>query len=291
MMKNKILGVVVLYNPDIEKLIDNINCYIENIDKLLLWQNSLISSENKKIILAGCNFPNKLFFIGDGTNQGLGVAFNDALKIAYDEEYVYLMTMDQDSFWEGFKEYINAIYSCENEKVAIFGPKILNVFDTPSASIIIENTLSEIDFVISSGAIYKVDVMISIGGFAEGYFIDAIDEEVCYRAKMKDFKTIKVNSAVLLQEFGDYKKRTILGRKIATSNYSAFRYYFIIRNHIWLIKSGLLDKKQKRLIFRNYIFSLTVKGLLFEEKKISKLYSIIKGVWAGIFTKPKERVS
>lgn len=289
MMKDSIIGVVVLYNPNIDKLINNINCYIQSIDKLLLWQNSFITTENKKKIIDECNCSEKIIFSGDGNNGGLDVAFNEALEIALNEKYSYLMTMDQDSTWLGFDEYLSTIETIKNDQVVIFGPKVINIFDnsvSKEEGISIEKT----DFVISSGAIYKVYELSLIGGFAEGYFIDAIDEEICFRAKKRGFETVKINTAKLLQEFGSYRKRIFFGKTIASSNYTSFRYYYIVRNHIWLVKSGLLDKQQRKITLKNYVFSLSAKVLLLEENKIEKITSIIKGVWAGCFSKPKVRI-
>ncbi len=286
---DSIIGVVVVYNPNIEKLIDNINCYIQNIDKLLLWQNSSITNEDKKKIIGECSCSEKIVFSGDGNNRGLDVAFNEALEIALKENYLYLMTMDQDSTWLEFDKYLSTVESVNNDRVAIFGPKVINVFDNADYKHK-ECSVETTDFVISSGAIYKTNVISHIGGFTKGYFIDAIDEEICFRAKKMGFETVRVNTAELLQEFGAYKKRIVLGKTIASSNYSAFRYYYIVRNHIWLVKSGLLDKQQRRLILRSYVFSLSVKVLLFEENKVRKIISIIKGIWDGCFSKTKERI-
>lgn len=288
MMKDRIIGVVVLYNPNIEKLIDNINCYIQSINKLLLWQNSYIADENKKRIINECDCSEKIVFCGNGSNSGLDVAFNEALKISLNEQYTYLMTMDQDSTWSGFEEYLSAVVSVKNNRVAIFGPKAVNVFDNANSQNE-ESSIEKTDFVISSGAIYKVNELKLIGGFADGYFIDAIDEEVCFRAEKQGFETVRINTAKLFQEFGAYKKRSVFGKTVASSNYSAFRYYYIVRNHIWLAKSGLLDKQQRRLTLRNYVFSLSAKVLLCEENKMKKVISISKGIWAGCFTKPKVR--
>ncbi len=289
MRNDSIIGVVVVYNPNIEKLIDNVNCYIQNIDKLLLWQNSSITNEDKKKIIDECSCSEKIVFSGNGSNRGLDVAFNEALEVASKEKYIYLMTMDQDSTWLEFDKYLSTIASVKNDRIAIFGPQVINAFDVVDYKHK-ECSIETADFVISSGAIYKVNIISLIGGFSEGYFIDAVDEEICFRAKKRGFETVRVNTAKLLQEFGTYKKRSVFGRTIASSNYSAFRYYYIVRNHIWLAKSGLLDKQQRRLTLRNYVFSLSVKVLLLEENKVRKIISIIKGIGAGFFSKPKERI-
>ena len=44
-------------------------------------------------------------------------------------------------------------------------------------------SVSMVDYVITSGAVYKMEMFNTIGEFKESYFIDAVDEEICYRAK------------------------------------------------------------------------------------------------------------
>ena len=80
-----ILGVVVIYNPNIDKLIQNINRYIRNISALIIWQNSSLSDANRNQILHDCENSEKIIFDGSGLNQGLDRAFNSALDIAIKE--------------------------------------------------------------------------------------------------------------------------------------------------------------------------------------------------------------
>ena len=63
-----ILGIVVIYNPDIEKLVKNINQYIKDVSVLIIWQNSLLSFENRNQILQDCASSEKIIFGGSGSN-------------------------------------------------------------------------------------------------------------------------------------------------------------------------------------------------------------------------------
>lgn len=289
-MDRKIIGIVVIYKPDIDKLVYNINKYINDISYLIIWDNSSILNSERKIILEKCVNHEKICFAGNGINQGLGIAFNYALNIAIRDEYEFLMTMDQDSEWQNFPNYLSIINKITDSKIAIFGPKVLNAFENYSLEKYYSNCeISSTEFVISSGAVYKVDILSSIGGFAEEYFIDAIDEEVCYRAHANGYDTVIVNSSFLLQEFGLYKKRKIFGKSVATSNYSPFRYYHITRNHLWLARSIYVNRKQKKLMIYNYVLAPAVKILLFEENKLEKIIAIFKGIVDGILKKSLER--
>lgn len=283
----KILGIVVIYNPNIDKLVQNINRYIKEISALIIWQNSSLSDENRNQILRDCEKSEKITFGGSGSNQGLDRAFNSALNIAIKEGYLWLLTMDQDSTWINFEEYILYIQSCNNDSIGIFGPQTINVYD--NQPIVYENNNIDltVDYVISSGSLYAVDKLKYIGGFVSGYFIDAIDEEVCYRAQSYGIKTAVIKNAYLMQEFGEYCKKKFLGKMIASSNYSPFRYYHIVRNHLWLAQSGYVTGKARGIMIRNYVISPIIKVILLEKNKGKKIQAMVKGMLEGILKKPK----
>ena len=285
-----ILGVVVIYNPDINKLIYNINQYIKNISMLIVWQNSLLSDENKNQILHDCESGVKIIFAGSGSNQGLDRAFNSALDVAIKEGYPWLLPMDQDSTWINFEKYILGIRLCNDDSVGIFGPQTINAYD--KQSLVSENKKINfnVDYVISSGALYVVDKLEYIGGFVSDYFIDAIDEEVCYRAQSFGIKTTVIGNAYLMQEFGEYCKKTFLGKTIASSNYSSFRYYHIVRNHLWLAQSGYVTGRARGIMIRNYVISPIIKVILLEKNKARKVQAMLKGIIEGILKKPKREV-
>lgn len=282
-----ILGIVVIYNPDIDKLVQNINQYIKDVSALIIWQNSSLSFDNKNQILHDCTCSEKIIFDGNGSNEGLDTAFNNALNVAKREEYSWLLTMDQDSTWVNFNEYLARVESCDDYSIGIFGPQTINVYDERSTASECNQPYSIVDYVISSGALYSVDKLKSIGGFVTNYFIDAIDEEVCYRARTFEIKTAVVGNAYLKQEFGNYCKKTFLGKSISSSNYTPFRYYHIVRNHLWLAKSGYVDGKSRRVMIYNYVISPFLKVFLLEEKKGEKFKTMLKGLFDGIFVRPE----
>ena len=108
-MNKKILGIVVIYKPNINKLISNINKYIDDISYLIIWENSTLLRSEKNLIIDNCINSEKIIFAGNGINQGLSIAFNYALDKANKCRYEYLMTMDQDSEWINFSNYLSKL--------------------------------------------------------------------------------------------------------------------------------------------------------------------------------------
>ena len=77
----KLLGVVVLFNPD-ENVWANIATYINGVDELILWCNSSIP-----IIPI---LSDKVIVMGSGNNVGIGKALNETVLYAIQNGYYEL---------------------------------------------------------------------------------------------------------------------------------------------------------------------------------------------------------
>lgn len=287
MKSEKILGVVVVYKPNILELIDNINQYIKSIDKLIIWENSKILEDDKKNICTKTYDSFKVIFKGTGENVGISKAINYSINYANNNQYSYLLSMDQDSYWINFQQFKANVLKNKNESIGIFGPKIINEYAQNDITIKSDKLMEEIPYVITSGSLYKTEIFKKIGYFKENWFIDALDEEICYRARNFNIKTAVYNDndVFIKQKFGNYEEKFFFKKKIGVSNYSAFRYYYIIRNHIWLTKCSYVTKKEKKSIKHNYVIMPFLKVILFEKDKINKIENMIKAVWDGFFIK------
>lgn len=275
--KTKMLAIVVVYNPNIYELVDNINQYLDSVDELIIWLNSELDEKQKKYISNNL-LCEHFFFAGKSENDGISIALNFATDYAIKNDFCFLLTMDQDSYWENFSLYRSYIEQENhlNTNVGIWGPCVV---DKATG---LTNREEYPDHVITSGAVYKVKDLKKIGKFNENYFVDAIDEEICLRASMYGISTKRISDASLFQEFGESKKVKLLGKTTTTPNYSAFRYYYIVRNHIWLIKNEYVSKNIKKRMLKSYVINPLVKVLIFEDRKYIKLKRIFKGIIDGL---------
>ena len=116
--RNSINGIVVWYNPD-DKMILNIETYINEVEKLYIVDNS-DNSNIEKIKLLKEN--KKIEYIYYGENKGIAYALNIGLKKGLENEAKYLLTMDQDSYFEEnyLERYLNLIEK-DIDKAAIYG--------------------------------------------------------------------------------------------------------------------------------------------------------------------------
>lgn len=274
----RLLGVIVAYFPDREGVIVNVKQYIEFVDKLIIWQNTPTEFQNEyQIVLP--EYENKILTLTSGKNEGIAYALNQAIKWGFENDYSHILTMDQDSLFVNFSEYKKKIMKYSSRKeIGIFSPIIKSPL-TPNADkkYSRDAEIELIKYSITSGSIYVLSMFNKIGLFREDYFIDVVDTEICYRAQKYGFSTALVRSGILQQEFGTFTKSKI---GFTSTNYSAYRTYFIVRNNIWLCRE--YSNNCSKAIFIQYLIKRIIKIIFHESDKYAKLKSVLKGIFHGI---------
>ncbi|PAM94254.1 hypothetical protein B4N84_14395 [Flavobacterium sp. IR1] len=276
----KLAAIIVVYKPDIPQLESNILSVIDDVDKLLIYRNSPFEC-NETIIQS---YKDKIEFLGDSKNVGIASALNEGVKWVSNNSYTHLLTLDQDSYFEKLhlNKFKNLIENCVLDNIGIYCPNIDN------RGTLLLNTEEEFVYLpdsITSGSVFPLSVFKDCGVFDDKLFIDAVDYEFCYRIFYnKQLKTLIFPSIVLRHEVGHLTK---IRFGLYTDNYSAFRTYFIIRNHIiiWKKYPHLFQKSYKITLIRIHIIHRFIKIILGEEDKIAKLNSIIKGIYHGLLGK------
>lgn len=275
---SNIYGVVTLYNPDLEEAARNINRYLNDIGKLLIWANSPVEDRDK--FLDQLTDRSKVEFVQSDKNAGVVKALNAALRRARAGGYEYLLSMDQDSTWNDFGDYLEKAMTvrANDESVTITGPYAV---ETEEEAMSAPGGVMYLDYVIVSGALYDISMFDKTGDFAEVYFIDAADEEFCLRAGTYGFRHAVIGDSMLVHRFGERIEHKILGIKIVTHNYSSLRYYYSVRNHIWLIRSGYSPASRSLRLFGRYVIKTFIRALFFETDRKDKVSAVFRGIRDG----------
>ncbi len=273
----KILALVITYNPVYNNLVQNISTFIQYVDRLIIWDNSATSSL-KSLLL-----DEKIDVINDGQNRGIAYPINQALNIvnSSNENYTHLLTMDQDSTWLNFSDYIRVIdIFCDNN--TIFSPNINQEYS-------VSNCKTEVNHCITSGAIFSKNVLNKIATFNEEYSVDCVDYDFSFKARNNGVKIVKIAGVELIQNYGIERKHKLFGFKV--NDYSSFRLYFIVRNHTFLFK----DFPRNRSIifyynsFKNYFLFKIPKILLMEKDKFNKVFYLCLGFYHGLINDRSKR--
>ncbi len=265
----KIAGVVTLYNPT-DKDIENINSYIDDIEKLYVIDNTE-GQDNKKRLPKN----KKIDYIFKNENVGVAKALNMGAEYALKDGYKYLLTMDQDTtFKKGVMDKLKEVIEKSDMKdVAIVTPwhntklmdkKPTEEYDDPHD-------------VMTSGNILNLEILKKLGGFKEWLFIDGIDIEYCLNLHQHGYKILRVNSVEIDHNLGDIFYKKIRRRLFLCTNHAPFRRYYIMRNYHYIFD-----------IYKDYdpgyCYSLIsqkhnmIGVLLFEKQKYQKIKNYILGL-------------
>ena len=269
MLNKNILTIIITYNPEVEFLKKNLEKF--NQSDVLIVDNH--SNNIEEITLLNNN--NNVIVKQNNINLGIAEALNQGLKYATDNNYQYILTMDQDStFKNDYTQLIDGFNYTNN--VAIVCPSIVDVNSNNQE--IAQNKYEELFIAITSGCLCNVKILNSIGGFDSKLFIDYVDYDICLKLQEQNYKIVRARDVILNHSLGESKIYNCLGIKFISTNHSALRRYYNARNRVYLaLKYKSIFPKfvvHNQLSFYKTILII----LLFEEDKFQKMKSIYKGI-------------
>lgn len=268
----KVAAVVILYNPEIDFVRHNILQYIDAVGKVLLWKNSCFEMDFPE------QYQQKIVWMGTGANEFVAKPLNEVLCWCKEQGYDYLLTMDQDSTWIDFSGFLQKVQQYEKADIAIYSPNVNNQFPLSAECY-------EVESVITSGALVKVDTALALEGFREDYKIYWVDGEYCYYARSRGFRIVCLPHYNLKQRFGEPVKNIF---NIYVANYSPTVYYFMFRNMFWMHREfGDKAVSWRTIGYTGFLFLRSI--LLVEASKIKKLSKVLKGILEGCFGKLNKR--
>lgn len=277
----KIAGVVVLYKPN-SNVMDNIKSYLKLLEQLYVIDNSPIPNTNKEIFV-----DQKITYISNNGNKGLANALNVGAKMALKAKNEWLLTMNQNSFFEkeGLLKMILFLEELKNNKIIseILGFKYdkLGVLSPLQETTIKQNdkpTGLEYPLAVTGpGHLINLNIYKKTNGFKDWLFIDTVDIEYCLNIRKKGYKVVQMNTVKLKHNLENIKKKTFLDKTIYVTDYNATRLYYTTRNRYYLYdmyNKDFLDYCADELKKnRNEV----IKIILFESNKIKKIKAIYKG--------------
>lgn len=300
MVNNKIWSIIILFNPNIEK--------IGNLVQKLTLQNSNIILVNN-----GISSPyisrltnDHVFLIQMKENVGIAKAQNFGIRFANEKKARGFFLFDQDS-----KITDDFIFSMLNTElpstVGMIVPNVLDVntnrylepriykrYKNKVTVSFPENTydrqlIRKAAKPIASGSYIFMNAIMRTGCMREEFFIDAVDTDFSFRLLEMGYDIFRLNNVYLIHPVGNKTERFFFGKKLFLSNHSPSRRYYIGRNNIWLWK---IHCGQIRGITKDVFITLTSQFVyvLLEKNSISKTSHLIWGVLGGLFLSPKRFV-
>lgn len=269
-----IAGVVILYHPNLEHLLANIQTYVSGLKQLYVYDNSEIKIPGIEEALIKINPSIQYKFFN--ANEGIAKRLNHAMDHAALNQYDYLLTMDQDSSFKvgDFEKYKALVQSSTYNNVAQFGVNCQPDFTQP-----VEQP-EEVLTLITSGSILNLSLIKNIGPFNEALFIDFVDAEFSYRVIQNGYVNLMFSNIILNHALGTLVEGRSLGnfKKSMRIIHAPIRVYYIVRNGMYLLfKAKGFTSPMKKDVIR--CIKIIKNDLIYNPQ----LFSVYKNVFAGIY--------
>lgn len=262
--------IVILYNPG-DSVIKNVLSYLNSIQ-----YNIVIDNSDKPIDSVSQHFVEQLNvdYIFNNENIGVAAALNLGIEKAVNAGYKYLLTMDQDSIFEGdsLEKLISEISNDIN--VGIYSPIHRNRFLTNPRQ---QDTIEEVSDVMTSGNMINLSVADKIGKFKEEYFIDYVDIEFCLRLRKNGYKILRINNSILNHNEANLSSRRFFCKAVYPPNHTAVRWYYKIRNYHYLKQEYSKYFPEYFITEKKNVRNNILKVLIYEKNKTDKVKMMIKG--------------
>lgn len=266
----KIGGVIVTYNPDIDALRILIAAVAPQLDELVVVDNG--SRQDVKQALSDQS-SHRVIPLGD--NYGIATAQNRGIEYGRGNGWSYALLLDQDSVpapdMVGILLAAAEAKQQEGVRLACVGPRYtdsrhgdispfvrlegLRLTRQPCTS---DDAIVDVDFLIASGCLIPMRTIDAIGAMKDELFIDYVDIEWGLRAQVKGYRSFGVCAAKMTHALGD-KSVAFGGRQVPV--HSPLRHYYHFRNAIWLCRQSWIARQWKlvlvwRLLRQFLFFSL-----------------------------------
>lgn len=270
----RIAVVVILYNPG-EEVIYNIQSYLDYAEKVYVLDNT--EKQNVELINKITFLPKTTYF-NDGENKGIAVRLNQASHMAIASGFEWLLTMDQDSYFneKDIYSYLECISADINKsKVSMYGIEYIE-----NNSAVKTCTPVEVEQMITSGSMLNLATFTIAGGFDEALFIDEVDLDYCYNSIIKGFKIIQFKNIFLHHTLGKVSHHKSLKNLQLTPRtlHSPIRVYYMIRNFLYVnakYKNNFKPDKERR---KKALLNRLKNNLLYGSNRIFLIRLIFEAV-------------
>lgn len=271
-----VLAGIVTYNPDINRLMSNIQAVINQVNEIVIVDNG---SKNIKEIEN--TIPNDIKLIKWNNNKGIAPALREIMDYAISSCYSWVLTIDQDSIVQAglIDEYLKYANRKTCGNVGLFTCLIKDRNFKDKKHEIQKKNVERVDSCITSAAFCSVEKYKTIDGYDSSFFIDCVDFDICYQLRDAGYDVCRVKFTGLLHEVGHGENRKFLIWTIVVYHHNEKRIYTLTRNGVYLWKKHPKIYGFHRMVKKH--LAILVRILLYEERKIEKLKCFCRGIKDG----------
>lgn len=292
-------AVVVTYRPDLAATALLFDALLPQVDHVVVVDNGSPSTTVTALAdqLAGhADVDPDLVSLPD--NRGIAEAQNIGIERVRARGATAVLLSDQDSIPapDMVERLVEGLERARRKgaRVAAVGPVTLDERDA-GATLLFEarrwgprratlprerGELVPVVFLIASGCLLTPEALDVVGPMNAAWFIDHIDLEWGLRAGRAGFSMFGVTGAHLGHHLGDRMIR-MPGRRRGIHIHSPVRNYYMTRNTLLLIRSGLLSPAW-RLGYLLWIVKYAGFYVAVEAPRLARAQLIARGAWDGL---------
>lgn len=272
----KIIAVYVTYNPEINILDKSINSLENQVEEIIIVDNTE-DKNNQQAIGALAKKYSKITLITLGENKGIASAMNEGYGLAIRKKADWILSMDQDSILppETISQYQEFIERTNSRQIGALLPSF---FLCPTAvNVRGGEDKKEIDY-MTSGSLVNAKAFLEVKGFEDKLFIDLVDRDFGLKLILAGYSMYRLGNIIMNHNIGNAKDITFFHKHLFyITNHNSIRRYYISRNLFYIAeKYGKLFPKFSH---PNYaILKSVIRIIFFENNKIPKLQSVVRGI-------------
>lgn len=292
--KEVICAGIVSYNPDIERLLENVNAIREQVSKVFVFENGSGNCEAVSKALAQLD---GVELIACEANMGIAYALNALCDAAIEGGFKHIVTLDQDSV--SVPGMVEELAKHVGDSVGVVSPQIVDRNKEGLADVekqLDHRLISVKDAarkgVITSGCLTNLEAYTFVGKFDESFFIDYVDYDFNKRLLLEGYSIIRSGNTCLIHECGDFKPTWLWTprkgqdgkwklERFYSFGHSAFRCYYKSRNRILYTRKYKPTNSISGFEGSRQILPQILLTLLFEDNKAEKLKEFKRGINDG----------
>jgi rhamnosyltransferase len=275
-MNSRVGVVVVVYNPDIDEFVRNLDSYRCQCDMVVVVDNSEVDSARFDIRRCIEHMQNAEL-IQLTANVGIARAQNIGINALTNKGMDYFIEMDQDSFLP--EHYVSAMLEShlflqrQGIRLCGIGPvaKDRNT-GKPHGRNCGPRRFVEVSKTLSSGFFSSIDAFLCIGEKDESLFIDLVDWEWNFRARALGFSTYIDTHSEMQHVLGEGHKTFLF---LTMGVPQPLRHYYQFRNTVLLMGRGYVPLKWKAANVCKLIFKLLVYPLVLSNGRKRLRYMLL----------------
>jgi rhamnosyltransferase len=283
--RETICAVIVTLNPDAD-LSARAEKVKSQVARIVLVDNGSTDSRVERLRQLAETMNAHLIL--NYRNEGVARALNQGAQWAEQQEYRWILTLDQDTAAD--PDMVDSLTAAYHEfpnqsGLAVVGSNhTSSVNGKPLVAYDDRNNKwgKEVKTVITSGSLVSLRAFHEIGGFRDEFFVDCVDLEYCLRARSHGFHIVMSSKPLMQHSIGKLTEHRLPWRATGASNHSPWRQYFMARNTLILAREYLASEPQwvlKTLWSRMKSLFLIC---LFEKERLNKLTYSLQGALDGI---------